>query len=95
MGFKYPEFCQKMQMKITDILLQDIYITPDSRFQKAQTLVRKGKAIRVRGIGGLRDCIQCLSEAITILVSCLVFLVFPQISNLYYLYMLEMYMPLI
>ncbi|KAG4399168.1 hypothetical protein GLYMA_08G184200v4 [Glycine max] len=67
MGFKYPEFCQKMQMKITDILLQDIYITPDSRFQKAQTLVRKGKAIRVRGIGGLRDCIQCLSEAITIL----------------------------
>ncbi|KHN33472.1 Separin [Glycine soja] len=67
MGFKYPEFCQKMQMKITDILLQDIYITLDSRFQKAQTLVRKGKAIRVRGIGGLRDCIQCLSEAITIM----------------------------
>ncbi|TKY71312.1 Separase protein [Spatholobus suberectus] len=67
MSFKYPELCQKMQMKITGILLQDIYITPDSRFQKAQTLVRKGKAIRVSGIGGLRDCIQCLSEAINIM----------------------------
>ncbi|RDX78338.1 Separase, partial [Mucuna pruriens] len=67
MGFKYPELCQKMQRKITAILLQDIYITPDSRFQKAQILVRKGKAIRVSGMDGLRDCIQCLSEAITIM----------------------------
>ncbi|KAK7412084.1 hypothetical protein VNO78_03531 [Psophocarpus tetragonolobus] len=67
MSFKYPELCQKMQTKITDILLQDIYITPDSRFQKAQTLVRKGKAIRFRGIDCLGDCIQCLSEAITIM----------------------------
>ncbi|KAJ1434987.1 SEPARIN core domain [Sesbania bispinosa] len=67
MSLKYPELCQKMQMKITGILLQDIYNTPDSCFQKAQTLVRKGKALRVCGIGGLRDCIQCLSEAITIM----------------------------
>ncbi|KAK7328241.1 hypothetical protein VNO77_22343 [Canavalia gladiata] len=67
MCLKYPELCQKMQMKITGILLQDIYLTPDSRFQKAQALVRKGKAIRVCGIDGLTDCIQCLSEAITIM----------------------------
>ncbi|CAJ1963611.1 unnamed protein product [Sphenostylis stenocarpa] len=67
MGFKYSEICQKMQMKITGILLQDIYIAPDSRFQMAQTLVRKGKAIRVRGISGLWDCIQCLSDAIVIM----------------------------
>ncbi|XP_024626543.1 separase [Medicago truncatula] len=62
-----PEFCQKMQMKITNILLQKIYITPNSFFQKAQTLVRKGKAFRLYGIVGLRDCIQCLSEAIIIM----------------------------
>ncbi|XP_020220359.1 separase isoform X1 [Cajanus cajan] len=67
MGFKYPELCQEMQMKITGILLQDIYVMPDSRFQKAQILVRKGKAIRFSGKGGLRNCIQCLSEAITIM----------------------------
>ncbi|XP_014518647.1 separase isoform X1 [Vigna radiata var. radiata] len=67
MSFKYSEICHKMQMKITDILLQGIYITPDSRFQMAQILVRKGKAIRVRGMAGLRECIQCLSEAIAIM----------------------------
>ncbi|KAK8469090.1 hypothetical protein PHAVU_006G212401 [Phaseolus vulgaris] len=67
MGFKYSKICQKMQMKITGILLQDIYITPDSRFQMAQILVRKGKAVRFRGISGLRECIQCLSEAIAIM----------------------------
>ncbi|XP_061337166.1 separase [Gastrolobium bilobum] len=67
MSLKYPELCQKMQMKITGILLQDIYITPYSCFQKAQTLVRKGKALRICGMGGLGDCIQCLSEAITIM----------------------------
>ncbi|MED6157431.1 hypothetical protein PIB30_023002 [Stylosanthes scabra] len=66
-NLKYPEFCQKMQMKIMHILLQDIYITPGTCFQKAQTLVRKGKALRMCGSGGLRDCIQCFSEAITIM----------------------------
>ncbi|KAK7246827.1 hypothetical protein RIF29_41697 [Crotalaria pallida] len=67
MSFKYSELCQKMQMKITGFLLQDIYVTPDSCFQKAQTLVRKAKALRVCSIDGLKDCIQCLSEAIIIL----------------------------
>ncbi|XP_058750289.1 separase-like isoform X2 [Vicia villosa] len=67
MSDKYPEFCQKMQLKITNILLQKIYITPISCFQKAHTLVRKGKALRFCGIDGLRDCIHCLSEAIIIM----------------------------
>jgi separase len=77
MSYKHPEFCQKMQMKIANFLLQNIYITPNSCFQKAQTLIRKGKALRFCGIGGLQDCIQCLSEAIIIMVSCLVLLVSP------------------
>ncbi|KAI5448524.1 hypothetical protein KIW84_015801 [Lathyrus oleraceus] len=67
MSDKYPEFCQKMQLEITNILLQNIYITPISCFQKAHTLVRKGKALRFCGIDGLRDCIRCLSEAIIIM----------------------------
>lgn len=76
-SLEYPELCQKKQIKITGILLQDIYITPDSCFQKAQALVRKGKALRFCGVAGARGCIQCLSEAITIMVSCLALLVPP------------------
>ncbi|KAF7803655.1 separase isoform X2 [Senna tora] len=61
----YPEFCYQMQMKIIAILLQDVYVNPESSFEKALTLVRKGKALRVCGIESLKDCIQCFSEAIT------------------------------
>ncbi|XP_058760955.1 separase-like [Vicia villosa] len=67
MSDKYPEFCQKMQLNVTNILLQNIYTTPISCFQKAHTLVRKGKALRFSGIDGVRDCIHCLSEAIVIM----------------------------
>ncbi|XP_054803798.1 separase isoform X2 [Prosopis cineraria] len=72
MSFTYPELCQYMQMKITGILLQDVYVNRDSCFQKAQTLVRKGKALRVCGIERLKDCIQCFSEAIIMIkeISC-------------------------
>ncbi|GMY05223.1 separase isoform X2 [Fagus crenata] len=64
MNALYPEFCQQMQMKIIGILLQDVYVTPDNYLQKSRILVRKGKALRVCGIEGLKDCIQCLSESI-------------------------------
>ncbi|KAI4296272.1 hypothetical protein L6164_036245 [Bauhinia variegata] len=67
MSFRYPEFCQRMQMKIIGILLQDVYVMPDSYLQRAQTLVRKGKASRISGTEGLKDCIQCFSEAITMI----------------------------
>nr|XP_011462140.1 PREDICTED: separase [Fragaria vesca subsp. vesca] len=64
-----PEFCQKMQMQIINILLQDVYVTPDSWLQKAKILVRKGRWLKLYGINGLKDCICCLTEAITLLVS--------------------------
>ncbi|XP_040366322.1 separase isoform X3 [Rosa chinensis] len=64
-----PEFCQKMQMQIINILLQDVYVTPDSWLQKARILVRKGRALKLYGIKGLKDCIHCLSEAISSLQS--------------------------
>lgn len=71
-----PEFCQKMQMQIIDILLQDVYVTPDSWLQKSRILVRKGRVLRLYGIKGLKDCIHCLSEAISSLVSHLDFFLF-------------------
>ena len=69
MNALYPEFCQQMQMKIIVILLRDVYVTPDNYLQKSRILVRKGKALRVCGIEGLKDCIQCLSESIHTIVS--------------------------
>jgi len=65
----YPAFCQQMQMKIIGILLKDVYITPDSCLQKSRILVRKGRALRVCGLEGLKDCIQCLSDSISTIVS--------------------------
>lgn len=65
----YPEFCQQMQMKIIGILLKDVYITPESCLQKSRILVRKGRALRVCGIEGLKDCIQCLSDSLSTIVS--------------------------
>ncbi|KAF3975524.1 hypothetical protein CMV_001236 [Castanea mollissima] len=64
MNALYPEFCQQMQMKIIGILLRDVYVTPHNHLQKSRILVRKGKALRVCGIEGLKDSIQCLSESI-------------------------------
>jgi hypothetical protein len=75
----YPEFCQEMQMKIIGILLKDVYITPDTCLQKSRILVRKGRALRVCGIEGLKDCIQCLSDSISTIVS---FFFFPVASSL-------------
>ncbi|OMO79315.1 Peptidase C50, separase [Corchorus capsularis] len=63
----YPDFCQRMQIKIIDLLLQDEFATEDCPMQKARILIRKGRSLRANGIEALRDCIQCLSEAISIM----------------------------
>ncbi|KAJ6704493.1 hypothetical protein OIU85_030317 [Salix viminalis] len=62
----HPEFCQRMQMEVIDILLKDVYAT-DSHLQKSRVLIRKGRALRSRGSEGLEDCIQCLSKAISVI----------------------------
>lgn len=63
------ELCRKMQMRIFNILLQDVYITEASCLQKAKILIRKGKVLKICGTEGLKDCIHCFSEAISIMVS--------------------------
>lgn len=62
-----PELCHRMQMKISTILLQSVYNSRNSYFQRSRILLRKGRALRARGTEGLKDCIQCLSEAICIM----------------------------
>lgn len=69
MNVLYPELCEKMQMKIIGFLLQEVYVTQDNLLEKSRILVRKGRMLRNKGNDGLEDCIQCLSEAIALLVS--------------------------
>ncbi|KAF7802181.1 separase isoform X1 [Senna tora] len=64
-GVLLSRICHQMQMKIIAILLQDVYMNPESSFEKALTQVRKGKVLRPCGIESIKDCIQCFSEAIT------------------------------
>ncbi|XP_044490537.1 separase-like isoform X4 [Mangifera indica] len=59
-----PELCQRRQMKIISILLQNVYDTEDSGLQKSRILLKKARTLRAVGREGLKDCIQCLSEAI-------------------------------
>lgn len=61
--------CQKMKMRIFNILLQDVYITKDSHLEKSRILIKKGKALRAYGTEGLKECIDCFSEAISAIVS--------------------------
>ncbi|GMH28096.1 hypothetical protein Nepgr_029939 [Nepenthes gracilis] len=65
-----PKFCQRMQMKVINILLQDLYVTKNSRFQRAGVLITKGRVLRACGSEGLKDCVQCLSEAIDTIDDC-------------------------
>ncbi|XP_022748574.1 separase isoform X3 [Durio zibethinus] len=67
MNHGYPDFCQGMQIKVIDLLMQDVYATEDSPLQKARILIRKGRALRANGIEALKDCMRCLSEAISIM----------------------------
>ncbi|GLT85957.1 hypothetical protein SLE2022_041220 [Rubroshorea leprosula] len=64
---RYPDFCQRMQIKTIDFLLQHMYVTKESSFHKSRILIRKGRALRANGIESLKDCILCLSEAISIM----------------------------
>ncbi|PIA65622.1 hypothetical protein AQUCO_00100851v1 [Aquilegia coerulea] len=79
--------CQTMQLKITEILLRDIYVTEDTH--RSKVLIKKGRLHRARGIVNLKSCIDCLSEAISILVSFfppdLVFIYFVTHSNCFQL----------
>ncbi|XP_077213689.1 separase isoform X2 [Tasmannia lanceolata] len=67
MKVRNPSLCQRMQLKVINILLEDTYVSKDYFLQRSRVLVRKGKILRACGFDGLNDCIQCLSEAISVL----------------------------
>ncbi|KAK1279769.1 hypothetical protein QJS04_geneDACA004979 [Acorus gramineus] len=67
MDTRSPNLCQKMQLKIIEILLQEVYVTKEYYFQRSRVLMRQGIVFRACGGDGLQSCLQCLSEAISLL----------------------------
>lgn len=58
-----------MKMKVINVLLEEIYVTKDSIMKKCRVLIQKAKLLRDLGLERLDECIQCLSDAVSTLVS--------------------------
>lgn len=82
MSVLYPAFCQPLQMKILSTLLRDVYITPDHMLERARVLIKKARALRFCETVCLEDSIQCLSDAISTMVSLLLLRCFMYAINL-------------
>ncbi|XP_049936932.1 separase isoform X2 [Nymphaea colorata] len=67
LGPSYPSFCSAMQERITNVLLSDVYVTPDSYFQKAKAFIIKSQIASMHGVEGLKCSIDSLHEAISVL----------------------------
>ncbi|KAA8545541.1 hypothetical protein F0562_020325 [Nyssa sinensis] len=63
-----PRLCQRMQMNIIVILLEEVYVTKDGCLHKSRILIAKARELRAQGVEGLNGCIQCLSEAISLML---------------------------
>ncbi|KAJ1281207.1 hypothetical protein BS78_04G290200 [Paspalum vaginatum] len=64
-----PKFCAKMQTRIIDVLLAEIYCSKEHCLERSRVLVRKAGVLRASGVGNLKDCLESLSEAIFLLES--------------------------
>ena len=60
--------CQKMQMDIIAVLLENVYVSDDCCLERSKILIAKGRELRASGIEGLNGCVQCLSDAISTMV---------------------------
>lgn len=63
---------QQTRIELADILLKDVYVTEDMYIERARILIWKARMTRTSGIEHLTECIDFLSEAISILVYVLV-----------------------
>ncbi|KAL9264934.1 Separase-like protein [Drosera capensis] len=64
MNASFPRFCQMMERRIIDMLLDNVYVTKHSWIQRADCLIQKARILRACGVECLKECIWCLSEAI-------------------------------
>ncbi|KAG0486804.1 hypothetical protein HPP92_008899 [Vanilla planifolia] len=58
---------RKMEIKVIDKLLMDVFTARDFSLQRSRILVRKAVALRTRGVESLNNCFECLREAIALL----------------------------
>lgn len=58
-----------MKMKVINVLLEEIYVTNESTVEKCRVLIQKAKSLRALGLEQLDKGIQCLSDAVSTLVS--------------------------
>lgn len=72
----YPENSLRMKMNVISVLLEEIYVTKDNTVRKCGILIEKAKSLRAQGVEKLDECIQCLSDVISTLVSYMLHLVF-------------------
>lgn len=70
-----PEYSLRMKMKVISVLLEEIYVTKDGTVRKCRILIEKAKSLRAQGLEQLDECIQCLSDVISTLVSYMLHLV--------------------
>jgi separase len=61
-------FCAKMQMRIIDILFNELYCSKEYNLERSRVLVRKAGALRASGVKHIHSCLKYLSEAISLLV---------------------------
>ncbi|XP_073125634.1 separase isoform X2 [Henckelia pumila] len=64
-----PRLCQKMRMKIIEVLLEEVYVTKYHNLEKSRLLIEKGRVLRALGLEFLEECTKCLSSAISMLKS--------------------------
>ncbi|KAL6633464.1 hypothetical protein ACP70R_026135 [Stipagrostis hirtigluma subsp. patula] len=62
-------FCAEMQMRIIDILLNEIYCSKEYYLERSRVLVRKAGVLRASGVENISSCLKSLSEAISLLDS--------------------------
>lgn len=63
------EFCSKMQIRIIDVLLHKIYCTKEHFLERSRVLIRKAGALRASGVENIKNCLESLRDAISLLVS--------------------------
>lgn len=64
-----------MKMEVIRILLEEVYDTKDSNLKKCGVLIEKAKSLRAYRSACVEECIQCLSDAISALVSYMLLLI--------------------
>ncbi|XP_078444643.1 separase isoform X2 [Wolffia australiana] len=66
---KLPNLFHRMQLKLMDVLLSEVYVSEKYVLHRSKILVKKGRSVRRCGINGLNNSFQCLSDAIVALVA--------------------------